>query len=93
MSLTKEEYLLDCLIEECAEIIQRATKAKRFGLEEIQKDQSYSNEYRLIDELNDLVGVADLLFEDGWHDQDLVDLKKAKVSRYMQYSFELGVIK
>lgn len=93
MALTKEEYLLDCLIEECAEIIQRATKAKRFGLEEIQKDQPHSNEYRLNYELNDLVGVADLLFEDGWHDQDSVDLKKSKVSRYMQYSFELGVIK
>lgn len=89
------EYLLSCLIEECAEVIQRATKAQRFGLEEVQPDQPLTNQERLAAEFVDLLGVAALLIEEG---VDLstaywaIEPKKDKVKKYMDYSRECGTL-
>lgn len=89
------EYLLTCLIEECAEVIQRATKAQRFGLDEIQPEQTFTNEERLADELDDLAGVLELLREKGLcltDDEDAIAAKKVKVKKFMEYSRELGAL-
>lgn len=51
--------LLTVLIEECAEVQQRATKALRFGLEEVQPGQPFTNMYRLGSEVGDLLEVVD----------------------------------
>jgi predicted house-cleaning noncanonical NTP pyrophosphatase (MazG superfamily) len=53
-----ERELLTILIEECAEIQQRATKALRFGLDEIQPGQPFTNKYRLGSEVGDLMEVV-----------------------------------
>jgi len=42
-NLNRAEYLLSVLAEECCEVAQRATKAQRFGLREIQPDQPFNN--------------------------------------------------
>ena len=54
--LTNRDYLLTKLMEECGEIIQRAAKIQRFGLEEIQDGHSENNQQRLQAELTDLAG-------------------------------------
>lgn len=89
------EYLLSCLVEECAEVIQRATKAQRFGLSEIQPEQELTNEQRLAYELSDLIGTVDLLKEQGVRlgfSGDAIERKQAKVRKFMDYSRELGVL-
>lgn len=91
-AMTRTQHLLDCLIEECAETIQRATKAKRFGLAEVQPKQPLTNLERIVYELNDIVAVADML-EVGWMDEQAVDAKREKVEKYLAYSQECGLLK
>lgn len=50
----RERELLTILIEECAEVQQRATKMLRFGRDEIQPSQSQTNMERLGLEVGDL---------------------------------------
>ena len=90
--MTRQEHLLDILIEECAEVIQRATKAKRFGMQEVQPDQDLTNERRIVYELNDLLGVADLLLGNQWEDADAIIAKKRKVEHFLQYSEQCGTL-
>lgn len=89
--MTKKEYLLTVLIEECAEVAQRACKALRFGLDEVQPGQSDNNLRRLERELADLMAVSDelglmILIKDKAE-------KLEKLNKYMDYSRELGIIK
>lgn len=49
-----ERELLTILIEECAEVQQRATKLLRFGRDEVQPGQKKTNAYRLSEEIADL---------------------------------------
>ena len=94
--MTKTEYLLTCLSEECAEISQRCTKALRFGLNEVQKDQDLDNLERLNYELNDLIGVIEILNENGIviniNNRESIKLKKEKIIKYMEYSKEIGIL-
>lgn len=95
---TKEEYLLICLAEECVEVAQRICKAQRFGLEEIQEsnpNETRNNRTRIIEELNDLVAVADKLGElNGEYNFNatLIKKKKEKLEKYMTYSQNLGIL-
>lgn len=92
--MTRTEHLLDILIEECAEVIQRATKAKRFGMQEIQPEQSLTNEQRITYELNDVLAVADMLLgSELWENADAVIAKKRKVEHFLEYSKECGTLK
>ena len=61
----REREILDIIQEECAEIIHRAAKAKRFGLEEVQPGQPWPNKQRLSFEIGDLLGVLDLARMEG----------------------------
>lgn len=49
-----EREILTILIEECAEVQQRATKLLRFGATEIQSNQDLTNVERLSLEIGDL---------------------------------------
>ena len=90
--MTRTEHLLDILIEECAEVIQRATKAKRFGLLEIQPEQPLTNERRIVYEVNDLVAVADMLLGSSWEDVEMIIAKKRKVEHFLEYSKQCGTL-
>lgn len=94
--MTREQYLLVCLAEECAEVTQRATKALRFGLEEVQKGQDEDNGERLAYELVDLITVAELLVQDGSIPPiDMVRMqqeKLVKLKKYMEYAKEKGTV-
>ncbi len=90
------EYLLTCLAEEAVEVAQRATKALRFGCDEVQPGQGLSNTRRIRQELNDLIAVAEMLEEAGVLvlplEVDAIDRKKAKVAAFMEYSRSCGAL-
>lgn len=99
--MTKTENLLTILAEECAETAQRAAKAIRFTLEEIQPNvdqnpQQLNNAERIVYEFNDIVAVMELLHEQGLlpnlYDLDAISRKKKKISKYTEYSQKVGTI-
>lgn len=53
--------LIEKLIDECAEVIQRCSKALTFGLDEIQPEQPYTNAQRISLEIGDIYEVVDRL--------------------------------
>lgn len=100
--LNRPVYLLVLLIEECAEVIQRACKAIRFGLKERQGEIDKtgtqldypSNDERLWNEMTDLLTVKYLLQREGIlppHLSAEVSTEKIKkIERYYRYSVSLG---
>jgi hypothetical protein len=62
----------------------------------VQPGQAESNAQRIMGELNDLLGVVELLESAGAiqfaPDRDRIDAKKRKVLHYMRYSLQLGTM-
>lgn len=96
MAMTETQYLLDVLSEECNEVAVRASKAIRFGLEEIQPGQELTNAQRLALELDDLYGAIELLNEKhpGTYipNRDNINAKKVKVAKFIKYSEQCGTV-
>lgn len=90
--MTRTEHLLWMLAEECAEVAQRASKAARFGLSEVQPGQLQTNAERITYELNDLVAVADMLLSPDWMDDNAINAKQAKVEKFLEYSAQCGTL-
>jgi NTP pyrophosphatase (non-canonical NTP hydrolase) len=96
--MNRSEPLLACLAEECCEVGQRVSKAVRFGLAEVQRDQPLNNAERVVEELRDLFAVTAILIEEGiippfefaWRPD--VEAKRAKIERYMAISRETGAL-
>ena len=90
------ENLLVILAEDCVETAQRATKAVRFGVDEVQSEQNLTNAERIIYEFNDIVAVLELLQEQGaignYIDRGAIDKKKMKIAKYTSYSVQLGIV-
>jgi hypothetical protein len=63
--MERTQYLLICLSEECAEVSQRASKALRFGLQEVQSGQEQTNAERIAQEFQDLLAIIEMLEEAG----------------------------
>jgi hypothetical protein len=61
--MTRREHILAIVAEEGVEVAQRATKALRFGLDEIQPEQLRTNLWRLLQEYADLGGAIEMLLE------------------------------
>jgi len=94
--MKRAEHLLIILAEECAEVAQRASKALRFGLEEIEPGQSLDKAERLLEELVDLGAVVQMLEEDGYLSAGLRvggALKKQKVEKFLELSARLGTLR
>lgn len=95
--MNRQEHLLSCLAEECAEVAQRVSKALRFGLGEVQPGQPLRNSDRIEEELRDLFAVASILAAEGvigWclPEQSEVSRKAEKIERFMAISREQGVL-
>lgn len=91
--MTREDHLLVITAEEGAEIAQRATKALRFGMDEMEPGQDRHNSQRLVDEMRDLMEMFRMMENAGmigpqWR-QPHPD-KRAKVEQYLELSRELG---
>lgn len=84
------EHLLTVLGEECAETIQRATKAARFGLHEVQPGQPEDNLRRLERELSEAVAVAEMLGLQIREEDKAA--KREKLKKYMDFSRTLGTL-
>ena len=70
--------LLTILAEEASEITQRASKALRFGVDEIQPGQPYTNGQRIGHEIGDLIHVAAYLQTLGIFEQRDINVGAAK---------------
>jgi len=92
-TMDKRQHLLIKLGEECNEIGKVVSKSLLFGLGNGHPDRRKSNKEDLCNELNDLFAVVEMLYEFiEWRiDRGAVQLKKAKVERYLAYSRELGI--
>lgn len=94
--MNRQEHLLIILSEECDEVGQRASKALRFGLDEVKPEQTLTNAEMIIYEFNDILAVMEMLKEEGFIpkviDREAIDKKKAKVNKYLQYSKQVGTL-
>lgn len=91
------EHLLTCLVEECTEIGQATTKAQRFGLGDVNPGTYNTNRSDIIKEVNDLIGVLELLQENGvelpgLYDREAIEGKKQRLLVWMSRSEQLGLI-
>lgn len=95
--MNRIEHLLTILSEECVETAQRASKAMRFGLDEIQPGQPLTNEERMWFEFADLTAAVEMVMEERgsslpesfW---EHVAAKKAKVEKFLLYSAQCGTL-
>lgn len=92
--MNRAQYLLTCTSEECDEVGQRASKAVRFGLSEIQSGQDLTNAQRIVYEFNDLFAVMQELFAEGFidkiFDEEAIKLKHANIEKWYRHSQREG---
>lgn len=92
--IDREKYLLTCAAEEATEVAVRCSKAIRFGLSEVQRGQPFSNGERINAEINDFLGVIDMLTEEFGLpfsiQPGLMEAKREKVNQFYEYSAALG---
>lgn len=91
------EHLLVCANEESCEIGQAADKALRFGLHYGYPETDRTNITDFVREFNDLVGVLELMQENGIEmpnlfDRLAIDSKKSRVNKYMDVARRLGTL-
>jgi hypothetical protein len=100
------EHLLVCLAEECGEVAKECHKSLRFGLEDKvtidpagpRGTDGPTNREKIIGELNDLLGVVQMLVDrcvlpDRWQDHKAQEAKALKVARYMDYAVRVGAMR
>lgn len=93
--MTRKEHLLTILAEECAEVAQRASKALRFGLDEIQSGHTQTNAERIVAEFDDLTAVALMLNQEGFIPNSIprrIANKVEKVESFLEYSRKVGTL-
>jgi hypothetical protein len=77
-------------------VIQRVSKALRFGFDETQPDQPLTNQQRIVYELSDIMAVIELLRQQGllqnFPSGDMIEAKKLKVLKYMEYARKQGTL-
>lgn len=88
--MTETQYLLAVLMEECAEVAQRASKGLRFTLEEVQPGQDETNQRRLERELADLIATSERLGLTIRAEDKAA--KGEKLDKYMAYSRAIGTL-
>lgn len=94
--IEREHYLI-CLAEECNEVGQRVHKALRFGLSEIQAGQPLTNAERIVEELKDLLAVAEICYQTGlignyFPLNEELDAKERKIKKFFAISREQGTL-
>lgn len=93
--MTKQEHLLTCLSEECAEVSKVVSKMLRFGVDDQSPHLDKDNLHLLFDELNDLFAVVEMLHDVDIHwriDNGAVIDKKAKVEKWMRHAKSRGTL-
>lgn len=85
-----EREIIETLIEEASEVIQRGTKMLRFGRDEVQPGQELSNRYRLSEEVGDFLAMVKIA-EDAalldWHGVKAGEARKPpRFRKYRQHA-------
>jgi len=99
--ITEEQHLLIKLSEEAVEVAlelsKRIHKTMLFGLDEtdIKRLDGPNNRECIVNELNDLYGIAEMLVEEGtlpkdWLSRDKIEARKLKVRKYMEHARNVG---
>jgi NTP pyrophosphatase (non-canonical NTP hydrolase) len=79
----RNELLTALLAEECGEVVQRACKVLRWGMD----DKNYT---KLHEEIGDVIGVIDLLAKHNVIDLGLIDERRVyKVNKIMRYHADI----
>lgn len=93
--MNRTQILLIKLSEECNEVSHRVAKVLQFGYDDVQPgfDSKETNQKRLIGEINDLLGVLEMLELPGVHDEKAMERKRKKVEKYLNYSRKKGILK
>lgn len=94
------EHLLFIVAEECCEVGQRASKAARFSMGEIQPGHEMNNLDRMIQEFADLYGVIEMVLEmektpdmlASARFREMADAKKARVEHFFERSRANGTL-
>ena len=95
--MTRLEHLLTIVSEECNEVAQRASKALRFGIHEVQPGQTANNLERLRLELADLFAIIEMVedetgFELYGGTGSEIEAKKKKVEKFLELSRKEGTL-
>lgn len=98
--MNRREYLLNKLIQECAEVIQAATKCKEFGMLDIWPIGSTTNEDKLQTEYLELTAVMAMVKEECLatpefsveKSREIMIKKVDKVNHWSEYSRERGCL-
>lgn len=90
-----KEYLLVCLAEECAEVIQNCTKIQRFGWHDrnITIENARTNLEELNLEFNDIIAIVQLLAGRGVDigtDDKLIKAKTERTHKWANYAAQQG---
>ena len=75
---SKTEEALGILQEECAEVIVEVSKVRRFGLDtaHYKSDMQHTHRAMLEMEIGDILGLVDILLEQGILEQSRLDTYK-----------------
>ena len=94
--MNRLEHLLIILSEECDETGQRASKALRFGISEIQPNQQLTNAERIVYEFNHILAMMEMLQAEGYInsiiDRDAIEQKKINVKSHFNLSIKQGTL-
>ncbi|MBL4730757.1 MAG: hypothetical protein JKY28_05265 [Sulfurimonas sp.] len=96
--MNREQYLLVCLSEECAEVQQAISKSLRFGLDNFHPISKKTNHIDICNELNDVIAVVTLLIREGLLDFEIINNiedsvnKTEKIEKWMKNSTEQGIL-
>lgn len=90
------QHLLGKLAEEGTEVAQIALKTAQFGMYEVCTGQPHTNVERVHQELDDLMGIIEMLNErygfDYIPNPERIAAKKVKVDKFLAYSQSLGMV-
>jgi hypothetical protein len=91
--MTLAEYLCVAAMKECDEVSQRISKAIRFGFQEVQRGQEFSNRERIRLKFVDLVATLDLIDPSLTSARaDEIAEKKEKIDHCMRDLAEQGLL-
>lgn len=94
--MTRLQLLLNKAGEEGSEVAQIALKTAQFGLGEKCPGQPFTNAERMHQEIDDLMGVVEMLNEEynfGYEpSRERIEAKKVKVNKFAAYAVGLGMV-
>lgn len=93
--MNRLEHLLQILQEECAEVIQAASKAQRFGLDDGYPQTTRTNREDIGKELAQVRAMVEMIEDEGepltgHNDRQIIIDKKSKVEEMLLYSARSG---